>query len=99
MSDGIEEMLRAGGGDGGGAGEAVERFVAAADRSGLIDVAYARTDTPFGEMLVATTGRGLVRVGFLHSETEEAVVSELATGISPRVLYEPARLDDVRRQL
>ena len=98
MSDRIEDMLRADGG-GDGVGEAIERFASAAADARLVDVAYARTESPFGEMLVASTDRGLVRLGFLHVATEDEVVGELAAAVSPRVLHSPARLDDVRRQL
>ena len=97
MSDRIEELLRTGGGD--GVGEAVERFLAKAEDGQLLDVAYARAESPFGDLLVAATPRGLVRVGFLHTMDEDAVLDELATRISPRVLRSPARLDEVRRQL
>ena len=97
MSDRIEELLRTGGGD--GVGEAVERFLAKAEDGRLLDVAYARAESPFGDLLVAATPRGLVRVGFLHTMDEDAVLDELATRISPRVLRSPARLDEVRRQL
>ena len=70
MSDRIEELLRTGGGD--GAGEAVERFLAKAEDGQLLDVAYARAESPFGDLLVAATPRGLVRVGFLHTMDEDA---------------------------
>jgi methylated-DNA-[protein]-cysteine S-methyltransferase len=69
-----------------------------AAEEGLLDVAYATVDAPFGRMLVAVTPQGLVRTAF---ETEHAddVLEELASRISPRVLEAPARLDGVRREL
>ncbi|HLM64464.1 MAG TPA: methylated-DNA--[protein]-cysteine S-methyltransferase [Acidimicrobiales bacterium] len=70
--------------------------VARADALDLVDVAYAVTDSPIGPLTVATTEVGLVRVAF---GTEEGVVDELAAALSPRVLFLPDRLDDVRRQL
>src|SRR5207248_10169619 len=73
MSDRIEQMLRVGG-DSDGVGEALERFLASAEGSGLVDVAYARADSPFGELLVAATPSGLVRIGFLHTGTADEVV-------------------------
>ena len=98
MNDGLESELRRG--PGGGVGEVQRtRLTARAVDDGLAAVAYARTESPFGDLLVATTVRGLVRVGFLHTETEDAVVAELAGRLSPRVLRVPERLDDVRRQL
>jgi methylated-DNA-[protein]-cysteine S-methyltransferase len=80
-------------------GEATERLLDRALDEGLVAVAYARAESPFGDLLVASTARGLVRVGFLHAENEDAVVAELAEKLSPRVMHAPARVDEVRRQL
>jgi methylated-DNA-[protein]-cysteine S-methyltransferase len=65
---------------------------------GLLDVAYATADSPFGTLLLAKTPRGLVRLG-LPGEDVEAIVADLAGRISPRVLQDPARLDEERREL
>jgi len=70
----------------------------AADRAGLLDVAYARLDSPVGPLVLAATRRGLVRVAYAD-EGEEPVLESLAAAVSPRVLAAPARLDDVRREL
>ena len=40
------------------------RLVAAAERDGVLDVAYRTIATPVGELLLATTGQGLVRVAY-----------------------------------
>jgi methylated-DNA-[protein]-cysteine S-methyltransferase len=66
---------------------------------GLLDVAYATVDSPFGPLLVATTPRGLVKISFPSAHDTEETLADLATRISPRVLEAPAQLDDVRRQL
>jgi len=65
---------------------------------GLLDVAYARVDTPLGEGLVAATPRGLVRLA-LPNERADDVLEALAADVSPRVLEWPAGLDDARREL
>jgi len=76
-----------------------------AGREGLIDVAYAAVDSPFGEMLVAQTDRGLIRVAFPHrkggTDTRDwgELLEELSEVVSPRILEAPARLDEARRQL
>jgi methylated-DNA-[protein]-cysteine S-methyltransferase len=80
------------------AGEAARRFTAMAAEDGLLDVAYATVDSPFGPLILATTKRGLVRLAF-HEESPDLVLSELAAEISPRVLEAPARLDEARREL
>jgi len=99
MNDRLETELRRGPGADAGVGEAATRLVDRALHEGLVSVAYARADSPFGDLLLAATPRGIVRIGFLHTENEDAVVGELSERLSPRVLYAPARLDDARRQL
>jgi methylated-DNA-[protein]-cysteine S-methyltransferase len=70
----------------------------AAAKAGLLDVAYATEASPLGELLIAATPRGLVRIAYDHGDAD-AVLAELATRVSPRVLLAPARLDPVRREL
>ncbi|HEX4304930.1 MAG TPA: methylated-DNA--[protein]-cysteine S-methyltransferase [Solirubrobacterales bacterium] len=65
---------------------------------GLLDVAYATADSPFGTLLLARTPQGLVRVA-LPGEDVEATLTDLAERISPRVLEAPARLEEERREL
>ena len=77
-----------------------ERFLDRAQEEGLVDVAYAPTDSPLGELLVAVTPRGVVRVAYIDGHLgRDEVLDELARRVSPRVLESPARLDDARRQL
>jgi methylated-DNA-[protein]-cysteine S-methyltransferase len=77
---------------------AIDRLAARAASEGLLDVAYTTTDSPFGPLLLATTPRGLVRVG-LPNQDEEAILADLATRVSPRVLEAAAPLDEARREL
>lgn len=74
------------------------RLVAAAERDGVLDVAYRTLDSPVGELLLAATDQGLVRVAFA-SQDHDAVLADLAHAVSPRVLRAPARLADASRQL
>src|SRR5580693_3328765 len=74
------------------------RLAAAADRRGVLDVAYRTIDSPVGPLLLAATAAGLVRVAFA-SEGLDGVLQHLADRISPRVLAAPARLDAVARQV
>ena len=69
-----------------------------ASEEGLLDVAYTTTDSPFGTMLLATTPRGLVRVGLPNQESDE-LLEDLAARVSPRVLEAPRELDEARREL
>jgi methylated-DNA-[protein]-cysteine S-methyltransferase len=69
-----------------------------AAEEGLADVAYGILDSPLGRLIVAVTPRGLVRIAY-EGEAEEAVLEELASGISPRVLRAPERTDEARREL
>lgn len=78
--------------------EAARRLEEEAASAGLVDVAYAEVDSPFGPLLVAATRRGLVRLAYPNEDRDD-VLEELAGRLSPRVLEAPARVDDVRRQL
>ena len=75
-----------------------ERVAAGADRDGLLDVAYRTVPSPVGDLLLAATRKGLVRVAFAR-EGHEAVIADLATVVGPRVLRSPRPLDDAARQL
>ncbi|MFC4555316.1 methylated-DNA--[protein]-cysteine S-methyltransferase [Georgenia faecalis] len=72
------------------------RLARDADRGGDLDIAYRRFETPVGELLLAATQRGLVRVAFAG---QDGALAELAARISPRILHAPARLDPVVREL
>jgi methylated-DNA-[protein]-cysteine S-methyltransferase len=74
------------------------RLVAAAQRDGVLDVAYRTLATPVGELLLATTERGLVRIAF-PIQGHDAVLESLAEIVSPRILRAPQRLDPASRQL
>jgi len=97
MNESIEAELRAGGAND-LAEELLERLADRARRRGLLDVAVASVDTPIGELLLAGTDEGLVRVAFENQDFDE-VMSDLAARVSPRVLEAPRRLDAVRRQI
>ena len=72
--------------------------LARADREGLVDVAYATTDSPVGPLLLAATHAGLVRVAFAR-EGDDEVLAHLAAQVAPRVVERPGRLDEARREL
>ena len=80
------------------AAAAALRLAERASAEGLLDVAYARLDSPFGTLTLAGTERGLVRVAFPEEQTDE-VLEALAARVSPRILDAPARLDPARREL
>ena len=71
------------------------RFRDAADREGLVDVAYDLADSPVGELLVAVTEQGLCRIAYRPDEA----LDELAGDFGARVLRMPRRTDHVRREL
>ena len=72
---------------------------AAAAAAGMLDVAYATTDSPLGPLLLASTDQGLVRVAYLDSADRDEVLQSLADRVSPRMLEAPGRLDEPRREL
>jgi methylated-DNA-[protein]-cysteine S-methyltransferase len=71
------------------------RFRDAADREGLVDVAYDLTDSPVGELLVAATDHGLCRIAYRPDDA----LDELTGDFGVRVLRLPRRVDAVRREL
>jgi methylated-DNA-[protein]-cysteine S-methyltransferase len=78
---------------------AAERATGAARAAGLADVSYAFEPSPVGELLVAVTPRGLIRIAYGAEERSDSVLEELARRVSPRMLEAPAALDEVRREL
>jgi methylated-DNA-[protein]-cysteine S-methyltransferase len=78
------------------AAAAAARFAATADAP----VAYAVHDLPVGRVVLAATRRGLARVAYEdHGGGLDAVLDDLAARLGPVLLEQPARLDEVRRQL
>jgi len=75
-----------------------DRLAAAAERDGILDVAYRTVDSPVGPLLLAATDAGLVRVAYA-SEGHDTVLQALADRISPRILDAPALLDGPAREL
>jgi methylated-DNA-[protein]-cysteine S-methyltransferase len=67
-----------------------------ADADGLVDVAWATTDSPVGPLTLAATTAGLVSIAFGPADD---VVESLAAAVSPRLVHLPRRLDGVRREL
>jgi len=74
------------------------RLVSDASDARLLDVAYRTVDTPVGELLLAATPRGLVRVAF-RVEGHDAALALLAREVSPRILRAPSRLDAAAREI
>src|SRR6202012_477518 len=76
----------------GGAEEAAAKLAERAAREELLDVAYAKVDSPFGGLLAARKPRGLVRLAF-PEENEDEVLERLAKRVSPRIMRTPGRFD------
>jgi methylated-DNA-[protein]-cysteine S-methyltransferase len=71
------------------------RFREAAQREGLVDVAYDLADSPVGDLLVAVTDRGLCRIAY----RPDAALDELTADFGARVLRIPKRVERVIREL
>ncbi len=65
------------------------------------DVSYVVEDTPIGRMLLARNDSGaLVASTFVASSADEDhLLARLSERVSPRVLRQPAELDQARREL
>ncbi|WP_329133343.1 methylated-DNA--[protein]-cysteine S-methyltransferase [Streptomyces sp. NBC_01476] len=74
------------------------RLTRDAQADGVLDIAYRTLDTPAGQLLLATTEQGLVKIAYAV-QGHEAVLQQLADRISPRILRAPARLDEAARQI
>lgn len=77
---------------------AAECFAARAEKEGLIEVAYAGVDSPFGPVLLAATERGVVRLNLPVYDPDD-FLARISAEISPAILESPARLDPARREL
>ena len=75
-----------------------DRLANTAVSDGLLDLAYRTLDSPFGNLLIAATPIGLVRLAF-ERENHERVLADLAVAISPRMLQSGQRTDHIARQL
>jgi methylated-DNA-[protein]-cysteine S-methyltransferase len=65
---------------------------------GLAEIGYAPVESPFGELLLAASEQGLLRLAF-PEEDADSVLERLAARVSPRIVESPARLDRIRREL
>jgi methylated-DNA-[protein]-cysteine S-methyltransferase len=75
-----------------------DQLAESAEARGLLDVAYRTIDSPVGQLLLAATEEGLVRVAYA-AENHDAVLQMLSDRISCRVLRAPARLDQAAREI
>ena len=73
-------------------------FETAARSRGLVDVAYSFVGSPFGDLLVAMTKQGLIRIDYPNHDFDESL-EELAAKVSPRVLESARSTERVRREL
>lgn len=73
------------------------RFRDAALALGLVDMAFDVVATPFGELLVAASDRGLASISFGPGSDE--ALDRLGRIAGPRVLRSPRAVDEARREL
>jgi methylated-DNA-[protein]-cysteine S-methyltransferase len=92
----LERTLRSVEAPAGAVQDAMDRLVRQAEAD--VDVAYTVVESPLGDLLVAVTPRGLVRLAY-PNEAEEDVLREVADVVSPRILRGPRRTNQVRREL
>ena len=99
MTDELERRLRTTAASGPLDLDALRAAVARqAGEAGLLDVAYGTYESPLGPLTIFVTRRGVIRISY-PGEPVEQQVEELAALVSPRVMAEAGRTDDVRRQL
>lgn len=74
-----------------------QSFRDAALELGLVDIAFDVVESPVGELLVATSDRGLASIWFDPNPGEE--LERLARIAGPRVLRSTRAVDEARREL
>jgi methylated-DNA-[protein]-cysteine S-methyltransferase len=76
------------------------RTSARAADEGLAQIAYARVDSPVGQLVAVSTPRGLARIAYeLENGGLDSILDDVALKLSPAIVEAPARLDSVRREL
>ncbi|HUA73840.1 MAG TPA: methylated-DNA--[protein]-cysteine S-methyltransferase [Solirubrobacteraceae bacterium] len=96
--DAVEQALRDARSSGGAPEQALQKLSARIAGQRLADVSYAAVDSPFGELLLAATKRGLVRLAFPEEDHDE-VLERLSERVSPRIVAAPGQLEEMRREL
>jgi methylated-DNA-[protein]-cysteine S-methyltransferase len=76
----------------------LDDLAAEAVREGLADAVYTRVKTPIGTLLVVSSDRGIVRLGF-DGDPEDVLLADVAAGIGPRILRTDRELAGVRATL
>ena len=74
-----------------------QRFRDAAARSGLLDAGYDLVDSPLGQLLVASSDRGILRISYDANVDEH--VDWLSHVVGRNVLRAPRQVEPVRREL
>jgi methylated-DNA-[protein]-cysteine S-methyltransferase len=74
------------------------RLARRADEEGVLDLAYRTVDGPIGSCLVVVGPEGLLRLAF-EIEDHDSVLVDLAEQVSPRILADDRRTDQVAREL
>jgi methylated-DNA-[protein]-cysteine S-methyltransferase len=78
--------------------QATRRLLRRVGDEGLADISYSPVDSPFGQLLLACSRRGLLRLAF-PEEDVDGVLERLARRVSPRIVEAPAPLEPARREL
>ena len=94
----VESRLRSGAKDAPGLEHATERLLERVHEQQLADVTYTSADSPFGELLLASSRRGLLRLAF-PEESIDTVLERVARRVSPRIVESRAGFDPVLREL
>jgi methylated-DNA-[protein]-cysteine S-methyltransferase len=74
-----------------------QRFRDAATRAGLLDAGFDVVDSPIGQLLLAATDRGILRISF--DPDPERELARIARVAGPRVLRSSRSVEPVKREL
>jgi methylated-DNA-[protein]-cysteine S-methyltransferase len=98
IASALRRSAPAPGSQGDPAAEAARRVAERAAAENVADVVYTPAESPFGELLLAATKRGIVRLAF-PEEDVDSVLERISRRLSPRIVEAPGRLDRARREL
>lgn len=76
------------------------RTAARAAEDGSAQVAYARLDSPLGQLVAIATQRGIARIAYeLEDGGIDGILDDVALRLSPAIVEAPAPLEHARREL
>lgn len=75
------------------------RAASAAVAAGVVPITYALTPSPLGDLMIAGSRHGIVRIAYTRFTPADDTLALIADRISPAIVETPAGFDAARREL